>query len=129
MARKGRISREKKLMIKTLADTGTPYRKIQEATDVSLGTISNVVREFEVNKPLVDSYKKNRADILAHDQMIYRSHITEEKLKKTCPRDLEWMRAVAYDKERIERGESTENIHVIIEAITDLQKRIAEGKA
>jgi len=129
MVRKGRVSREKKLMIKTLADAGTPYRKIQEATDVSLGTISKVVREFELDKPLVDSYKKNRADILAHDQLVYRSHITEDKLKKASAKDLELMRCMAYDKERLERDESTENVSVIVAAIDDLKKRRAEGKA
>jgi len=129
MVRKGRISREKKLMVKTLADAGTPYRKIQEATDVSLGTISKVVREFELNKPLVDSYKKNRADILAHDQLVYRSHITEEKLKKASAKDLELMRCMAFDKERIQLDQSTVNVSVIIAALDDLQKRRAKGEA
>jgi transposase len=56
MVRKGRISREKKLMITTLVDAGSSYREIQRATDVSLGTISKVIREFESNKPLVEFY-------------------------------------------------------------------------
>jgi len=116
-------------MVKTLADVGTPYRKIQEVTDVSLGTISKVVREFELNKPLVDSYKKNRADILAHDQLVYRSHITEEKLKKASAKDLELMRCMAFDKERLELDKATSNVSVIVAYLDDLQRRRHEGKA
>jgi DNA invertase Pin-like site-specific DNA recombinase len=116
-------------MVKTLADAGSSYREIQRATDVSLGTISKVIREFESNKPLVEFYKKNRADLLALDQATYRSHITKEKLEKASAKDLELMRCMAYDKERLERGESTENVAVIYAAITDLQKRRAKGEA
>lgn len=32
------------------------------------------------------------------------------------------------DKERLERGQSTENVHVIVEAIEDLKKRRAKAK-
>jgi len=39
------------------------------------------------------------------------------------------MRSVAHDKERLERGESTENVAVLYEAIKDLQKRRAKGEA
>ena len=99
------ISDEKKAVVKALADSGMPYRKIQEIIPVSLGQISNIIKEFESNRKLVEYYKKNRADLLIFDQIIYRSHITPEKLKKTSARDLEIMRSVAHDKERLERGE------------------------
>lgn len=123
------ISDEKKAIVKTLADAGVPYRKIKEVTSVSLGHISNIIKEFESNRKLVEYYKKNRADLLTFDQLTYRSYITKEKLEKASARDLELMRGITYDKERLTRGESTENVHVIIEAITDLQKRRAKGEA
>ncbi len=123
------ISDEKKAVVKALADSGMPYRKIQEIIPVSLGQISNIIKEFESNRKLVEYYKKNRADLLTFDQMVYRSHITPEKLEKTSARDLEIMRSVAHDKERLERGESTENVSVIYQAIVDLQERRAKGKA
>ncbi len=123
------ISDEKKAVVKALADSGMPYRKIQEIIPVSLGQISNIIKEFESNRKLVEYYKKNRADLLAFDQMVYRSHITPEKLEKASARDLELMRGITYDKERLTRGESTDNIHVIIEALDDLQKRRAKGEA
>jgi len=61
--------------------------------------------------------------------LTYRSYITKEKLEKASARDLELMRGITYDKERLTRDESTENIHVIIEALDDLQKRRAKGEA
>lgn len=123
------ISDEKKAVVKALADSGMPYRKIQEIIPVSLGQISNIIKEFESNRKLVEYYRRNRADLLAYDQIVYRSHITPEKLEKTSARDLEIMRGVTYDKERLERGESTENVSVIYQAIVDLQKRRAKDEA
>jgi hypothetical protein len=66
------------------------------------------VKEFESNRKLAEYYKRNRADLLAFDQIVYRSHITPEKLEKTSARDLEIMRSIAHDKERLDRGESSE---------------------
>jgi transposase len=123
------ISDEKKALVKTLADSGMPYRKIQEIIPVSLGQISNIIKEFESNRKLVEYYKKNRADLLAFDQMVYRSHITQEKLEKASARDLEIMRGISHDHERLERGQSTENVHLLIEAIEDLKRRRAKNEA
>jgi len=61
--------------------------------------------------------------------LTYRSYITKEKLEKASARDLELMRGITYDKERLTRGESTENIHQLIEYLDDLQRRRHEGKA
>jgi transposase len=122
------ISDEKKAVVKALADSGVSYRKIQEIIPVSLGQISNIIKEFESNRKLVEYYKKNRADLLAFDQLTYRSYITKEKLEKASARDLELMRGITYDKERLTRGESTENVSVIIEAIEDLKRRRAKSE-
>ena len=122
-----RIPDDKKVVVKSLVDAGMPYRKIQEITSVSPASITNIVREFEANKELVEYYKKNRGDILAHDQMLYRSYITPEKLEKASARDLETMRAIAFDKERLERGQTTENVGVVMyQMIMEYKKRKKE---
>lgn len=102
------------------------YRKIQKIVPVSLGHISNIVKEFKSNKGLTAYYKKNRADILTYGQITYRNYIAPEKLKKAFARELELMRCTAYDKERLERGESTENVAVILDAIMDLKRKRRE---
>ncbi|NIO20689.1 MAG: hypothetical protein GTN76_08115 [Candidatus Aenigmarchaeota archaeon] len=38
-------------------------------------------------------------------------------------------KGINFDKERVERGQSTKNVAIIYEAITDLQKRRAKGEA
>jgi hypothetical protein len=124
-----KIPDDKKVVVKSLVDAGMPYRKIQEITLVSPASITNIVREFEANRELVEYYKKNRADILTHDQMLYRSYITPEKLEKASARELELMRAIAFDKERLERGQSTENIgHALYLGIMEVKKRLKKGK-
>ena len=123
---KNTISNEKKVVVKSLVDAGVSYRKIQNIVPVSLGHISNIVKEFENNKELIAYYTKNRADILTHDHITYRNYITPEKLKKASARELELMRCMAYDKERLERGESTENVAVILDAIMDLKRKRRE---
>lgn len=123
MGRKRKCSEQKSVVIKSMADAGIPYREIQEIIpDVSLGTISKIVSEFEANRELTEWYRKNRADILAQDQR-YRSYITDEKLMKASARDLELMRCMTYDKERLERGESTENVALIVETIREMKKQ------
>lgn len=122
-----RIPYDKKVVVKSLVDAGMPYRKIQEITSVSLASITNIVKEFEANRELVEYYKKNRGDILAHDQILYRSYITPEKLEKASARDLETMRAIAFDKERLERGQTTENLGLAMyQMIRDYKEREKE---
>jgi len=117
------ISDKKKIVVKSMVDAGMTYREVQKILPISLGYISSIVKEFGSNNELVAAYRNNRADILAHDQLTYRSYITPEKLEKASARELELMRCMAYDKERLERGESTENVAVITEAIQDLRRR------
>ena len=121
-----KISDDKKVAVKSLVDAGMSYQKVSEIVGVANGSITNIVREFESNREIVEYYKKNRADLLAYDQIKYRSHITEEKLEKASARDLEIMRGVCYDKERLEKGQSTENVSVIIEYIRELKKKKAQ---
>ena len=55
-------------------------------------------------------FKQNRADILANIQLKALSAVTEPKLKKASAKDLVISAGILYDKERLERGLSTENV-------------------
>ena len=118
-----RIPDNKKIVIKSLVDAGMSYREIQHIMDVSPASITNIVREFEANKPLVEYYKRNRRNILAYDQLRCRGYITDEKLEKASAKDLEIMRSICHDKERLEGGESTENVAVIIRALQEAKEK------
>ena len=138
------IPDEKKLVIKSMVDSGMSYREIQKVIpDVSTGAISKIAKKFESNKELVEFYRKNRADILAdlqrlkvEKQHLILKSLTEAEIKSM--KSMEKFKAVValdtgmgidFDKERLERGQSTENVHVIYEAIVALQKKRAKGEA
>ena len=131
------ISDDKKVVVKSLVDAGTSYRKINEITGVSLGLITKIVKEFESSQELIDWYKKNKLNVLMKAQLedlafqeAIRKSITEAALKKWTPdQKARWYQVlgtdhgIKFDKERLERGQSTENVSVIIEAIMDLKKK------
>ena len=130
---RSKFTEEQKILAKSMIEAGKKYKDVQaiikdgDGKPISLGKISDIVKEYEANKPLVEAYKANRADILAHDQMRYSKHITEEKLAKTSARDLEVMRGIAHDHERLERGQSTENVHYIVQAIRSIKQEENES--
>ena len=131
------ISDDKKVVVKSLVDAGTNYRKINEITGVSLGHITKIVKEFESSQELIDWYQKNKLNVLMKAQLenlalqeAIRNSITEDDLKKWTPdQKARWYQVlgtdhgIKFDKERLERGQSTENVSVIIEAIMDLKKK------
>ena len=131
------ISDEKKVVIKSLVDAGKSYREVQEIIPVSLGYIGKIIKEFEASKELVEWYKENKADILSKAQLdstvlqeAIRHSITEEDIKKWTPdQKARWHQALTiehgtkFDKERLQRDESTENVSVIYKHILEMQKR------
>ena len=72
--------------------------------------ISRRLQEIDYIPGHLKSFKEGRADILAFHQSEILKQLTTEKLKKAQARDLTTMFGIFYDKERLERGESTENI-------------------
>ena len=136
------ISDDKKVVVKSLVDSGTSYRKINEITGVSLGHITKIVKEFESSQELIDWYQKNKLNVLMKAQLenlalqeAIRDSITEDQLKKWTPdQKARWYQVlgtdhgIKFDKERLERGQSTENVSVIIEAIKVLKKKRQQGE-
>jgi transposase len=135
------ISDDKKVVVKSLVDAGTNYRKINEITGVSLGHITKIVKEFKSSQDLINWYQKNKLNVLMKAQFenlalqeAIRNSITEDDLKKWTPdQKARWYQVlgtdhgIKFDKERLERGQSTENVSVIIEAIMDLKRRKLKG--
>ena len=138
------VSDDKKVVVKSLVDSGLSYRKVNEVTGVSLGLISKIVKEFEGNRELVEWYRENKAGVLAKAQLsnialqsAIRDSITEEDLKSWTPdQKARWYSAlnisygIQFDKERLMLGESTENVAQIIKTINYIkEQRILEGRA
>jgi len=92
---------------------------------------SNIVRRLQSISNEIDlthSYKKNRADILAFHQRRIIQSITPADLKKAGLRDKIISAGVLYDKERLETGQSTQNIFYadMIKAKSQVDKEIQE---
>jgi len=133
------ISDDKKVVVKSLIDAGSTYRKIAEIMDVSLGTIAKIAKEFVGGGKLVEYYRENRVDILLKAQIgnldlqqLIRASMTADKIKgMTAGEKARWYQVlgtdfgIKFDKERLERGESTENIahiHKVAKAIRDRRR-------
>lgn len=139
------ISDNKKKIIKAFIQAGMPYEEIKELTGVSVGSITNIKGNpaIKANKEALALYKKHRGDVFAEAGMKYReladlilASMTDEEIRGMTPTQkitalpkIEIAHGTIYDKERLETGESTQNVHVIVDAIADLQKRRQEGKA
>ena len=93
-------------------------------------THSNIVKRLQsVSDDLdtLDSYKFHRADILAFNGRKLLNHITDDKLKKAPVGSLVLAACQLYDKERLERGQSTHNIANIHADIEALRGKIPKG--
>ena len=72
--------------------------------------------------PEVKTYQENRANILSGLQIKLLSQVDAKRLKKISVRDAVVSAAVLYDKERIETGQSTSNMHLIIDDLEALRQ-------
>ena len=134
------ISDDKKVVVKSLVDSGMPYRKVNEVTGVSLGLIGKIVRQFEADKGLVEWYQRNKVELLRKAQVenlalqqAIRDTLTEEEIKKFTPdQKARWFAAlgvdhgIKFDKERLQSDISTENISIIVKQIRALKEAQTE---
>jgi len=117
--------------------------KAGRGVGVSLDTVHDKALDYDKFRDVVDYYKVNRADIFAAEQAVdigIQKKIKEKKLSDedidglTVHEALNWFRAlgldfgIKYDKERLERGESTENVAVLVGAIKEWKKRKRERR-
>ena len=94
--------------------------KDKNLTDEEIATIlgcnrSNVSRRLAEHAPRlqrIDNYKKYRADVLTDLQIKVLDNVTDAKLKESSATQLITGMAILYDKERLERGQSTSNMSV-----------------
>jgi hypothetical protein len=131
------ISDDKKIVVKSLVDSGMPYRKVNEVTGVSLGLIGRIVKQFEADKGLVEWYQKNKLELLQKAQaenlalqQAIRDTLTEDEIRKFTPdQKARWFGAlgvdhgIKFDKERLQAEMSTENISIVVQQIKALKER------
>jgi hypothetical protein len=115
---------EKQEIITTaLTNPNLTQDQIGALTNVDRSTVSRLLADYRIVKDNVDFYKENRADIFAGIQQKILTGITDAELQK-APVQVKMMAlGVIYDKERLERGQSTENIGLITKVIRELRDR------
>lgn len=130
------ISDDKKVVIKSLVDSGMPYRKVNEVTGVSLGLITRIVKEFEASKGLIEWFQKNKLELLQKAQaenlalqQAIRDTLTEDEIRKFTPdQKARWFGAlgvdhgIKFDKERLQQDMSTDNVSLVVKRILELKE-------
>lgn len=111
---------------------GLTYQEIADIEGVSKQAIQQQLTDFVPNLGALETYKKHRADILAAKQVELLHALTKDKIKDASALQLITGMGILTDKERLERGQSTQNVETIIHSLTndrdDIARQIAELK-
>ena len=116
-----KFNRETALKLKV--ENKLSYAEIGATLGVSKQSVHQVIAPLLKDIEAAEEYKTKRADILANKQRILLTALDEAKIQNMSGRDLAIAAGVLFDKERLERGQSTGNIsllHRIIEESPDL---------
>lgn len=89
-------------------------RQIGRLTDTSHGAVVIALQKFGITREAVEEFKSNRADIFAGLQRRVLASFTDEEIKNASVRDKTILMGTLYDKERLERGLSTQNTAVLM---------------
>ena len=98
--------------IVTLAEKGLSHPQIAKILGCSGHNITQRMKAFNYTPQQLKDFKNNRADLLALTQSRIVHNITDDDFKKAGLLQKMTAFGIAFDKERLERGESTSNISV-----------------
>lgn len=113
------------LIIKTAQEhPDLTTREIGAIADCTHVNVINTLHRYNIDHAQMSDYKANRADVLAGLQHRLLVSITDADINKTPVGSRVLAVAQMYDKERLERGQSTNNISYL-----DESKRLAALKA
>jgi hypothetical protein len=103
--------------------TTTPARpqEIAESVKCSKQLVSNVLQRYGIEPNTVDSYKNNRAEIFAGLQDKILKTVDIDDIKEASVLQRITSAGILYDKERLERGQTTQNIGALIGMIHQIQ--------
>ncbi len=94
-------------------------RELGKLNDISHVAVINLFKRHGIERERIEEYKGNRADFLAGLQERIIGSITEADLEKASLRDKVISAGVLYDKERLERGQSTSNVSLLSRLIDE----------
>lgn len=113
-----------------LRKKGLTYSQIAGALKCSKDTVTKRLAPFRMMIDNTDDYKNARALSLMIQQHRISKAITDEKLDEAKLKDLAYAFGLFYDKERLETGQSTQNISYmdIVKARHEKEKELAALK-
>ena len=121
--RKPKVDKSKALKMRL--ENGNTYQEIADCMGTSKQVIHNAIKKLIPIKDEIEPFKNNRADILANVQLrmieSYNSMTEGEQKDMIKKRGLVDM-GIVFDKERLIRGLSSDNIAVTVQAIQQLQE-------
>ena len=119
---------EEKHQIITLAENNPnlTHDQIADLTGVHTRTvITKLLNNYGIERDRVDDYKNQRADILAgmQERVLRCKYGTDEAIKKMPDAAAILLFNSCFNAERLERGQTTENVGVLVAAIQERKKR------
>ena len=105
-----------------LIDKGLSHSEAAKVVDAERSAITKAVQPYLLNKEALEKDKKELGNIFLDLSMRYARSITDEDIKKTPPGARVTNMAIAYDKYRLETGQSTENVSVITQTAKSLRE-------
>lgn len=118
------ITKDKKDLAIKLSKSDLPHSQIAEIIDVDRSTVTRLLQPYRLNKASLEIDKKELGNIFLDLSMRYARSITDDDIKKTAPGQRVTNMAIAYDKYRLETGQSTENVSIISRLANELKKSI-----
>lgn len=98
-------------------------RNIATLTDTDPAQVHRTLKAYKIERDRTDQFKNYRADIFAGFQSRILASISDAEIKKSPFGSKILSVCQLYDKERLERGQSTDNVNVLVAGLRDLQSR------
>lgn len=89
--------------------------QLAKIAGISKQALSQMFQRYGIDQERLEEFKASRADIFAGLQETILSTLTCDDIKKASVRDRIIAAATLYDKERLERGQSTSNVSVLFQ--------------
>ena len=127
--RKSKLDASKMLELKTVNQLS--YAEIAAIDGTTPQNIHSKIKDL-LPTEATKTYQEHRADILSNLQLKLLSNLDDDRLKKASAFQLVGAAGLLYDKERLERGQSTENIaqiHGDIAKIKEAMRNKVQGQS
>lgn len=97
-----------------LAAAGNNRTQIAKKVNVSKQAVSALLKRYQIDDKVLESFKVHRADIMAGLQETALASLSDSDIRCASVKDRTMLFAILYDKERLERGLSTQNSSVLL---------------